>query len=252
MRRASSSTTAVSPTTTCEESCAANRSSASSVASTQRTRDSTSEAGDSVLGEEPKPITISPITLRFPAARVELAFCEQLSDNILDGVPSEALWLVVGSALGYANFVADAFESGQTFAAVVPLAAVGLAAVMATPALCLQGLFDREPSRVLTLLASCASVLLLACPLATSLLCTESPCDDGEGWRLAAAAQDALLAVAVLSSLFAGLPMLLGCLPPLTAAAAQAVVVERLPWPRRGERRQLPRATWGGHPRSAR
>ena len=176
-----------------------------------------------IVGDEP--LTISPVTLCFSAARMELAFREQLSEIILDGIPSEACWLVLGSALGYANFVLDAFGSGQTSAAVIPLAALGLAAVLATPALCLQGLFDWAPSRVLSLLASCASVLLLACPLATSVLCTATPCSDGDGWRLAASAQDALLVVSVLSTLFAGLPMLHGCLPVLVAAAAQAVVL---------------------------
>ena len=176
-----------------------------------------------IAGDEP--LTISPATLRFSAARMELAFREQLSDIILDGIPSEVCWLVLGSALGYANFVLAAFGSGQTLAAIIPLAALGLAAVLATPALCLQGLFDWAPSRVLSLLASCASVLLLACPLATSVLCTTTPCSDGDGWRLAASAQDALLVVSVLSTLFAGLPMLHGCLPVLVAAAAQAVVL---------------------------
>lgn len=176
-----------------------------------------------IVGDEP--LTISPVTLCFSAARMELAFREQLSEIILDGIPSEACWLVLGSALGYANFVLDAFGSGQTSAAVIPLAALGLAAVLATPALCLQGVFDWAPSRVLSLLASCASVLLLACPLATSVLCTATPCSDGDGWRLAAAAQDALLVVSVLSALFAGLPMMHGCLPVLVATAAQAVVL---------------------------
>ena len=171
-KRRGSSTTTVAPTTTYEESMRVV---------------SISE----IVGDEP--LTISPLTLRFSAARMELAFREQLSEIILDGIPSEVCWLVLGSALGYANFVLDAFGSGQTSAAVIPLAALGLAAVLATPALCLQGLFDWAPSRVLSLLASCASVLLLACPLATSVLCTTTPCSDGDGWRLAASAQDALL-----------------------------------------------------------
>ena len=132
--------------------------------------------------------TISPATLRFSTARMELAFREQLSEIILDGIPSEVCWLVLGSALGYTNFVLDAFGSGQTLPAVIPLVALGLAAVLATPALCFQGLFDWAPSRVLGLLATCASVLLLACPLATSVLCTTTPCSDGDGWRLTAAA----------------------------------------------------------------
>ena len=203
-KRRGSSTTTVAPTTTYEESMRVV---------------SISE----IVGDEP--LTISPVTLCFSAARMELAFREQLSEIILDGIPSEACWLVLGSALGYANFVLDAFGSGQTSAAVIPLAALGLAAVLATPALCLQGLFDWAPSRVLSLLASCASVLLLACPLATSVLCTATPCSDGDGWRLAAAAQDALLVVSVLSALFAGLPMMHGCLPVLVATAAQAVVL---------------------------
>lgn len=202
-KRRGSSTTTVTPTTTCEESM----------------RISISD----IDGDEP--LTISPATLRFSAARMELAFREQLSEMILDGIPTEVCWLVLGSALGYANFVLDAFGSGQTLAAIIPLAALGLAAVLTTPALCLQGLFDWAPSRVLSLLASCASVLLLACPLATSVLCTTTPCSDGDGWRLAAAAQDALLVVSVLSALFAGLPMLHGCLPVLVATAAQAVVL---------------------------
>lgn len=202
----------VSPATGEESSC-------DTVASARRVV-SLSEAGD-----DPEPLTISTITLRFSATRMELAFREQLSEIILDGLPSEACWLVVGSALGYANFVLDAFETGQTLAAVIPLTALGLAAVLATPVLCLQGLFDRSPSRVLALLASCASVLLLACPLATSLLCITTPCGAGEGWRLAAAAQDGMLVVSVLSALFAGLPMLHGCLPALMAVATQAVVL---------------------------
>ena len=169
--------------------------------------------------------TISPATLRFSTARMELAFREQLSEMILDGIPSEVCWLVLGSALGYTNFVLDAFGSGQTLPAVIPLAALGLAAVLATPALCLQGLFDWAPSRVLGLLATCSSVLLLACPLATSVLCTTTPCGDGDGWRLTAAAQDALLVVSVVSALFAGLPILHGCLPVLVTTAAQAVVL---------------------------
>ena len=156
---------------------------------------------------------------------MELAFREQLSEIILDGIPSEVCWLVLGSALGYTNFVLDAFGSGQALPAVIPLAALGLATVLATPALCLQGLFDRAPSRVLGLLATCASVLLLACPLATSVLCTTTPCSDGDGWRLTAAAQDALLVVSVVSALFAGLPTLHGCLPVLVTTAAQAVVL---------------------------
>ena len=169
--------------------------------------------------------TISPATLRFSTARMELAYREQLSDIILDGIPSEACWLVLGSALGYTNFVLDAFGSGQTLPAVIPLVALGLAAVLATPALCFQGLFDWAPSRVLGLLATCSSVLLLACPLATSVLCTTTPCSDGDGWRLTAAAQDALLVVSVVSALFAGLPILHGCLPVLVTTAAQAVVL---------------------------
>ena len=169
--------------------------------------------------------TISPVTLRFSTARMELAFREQLSDIILDGIPSEACWLVLGSALGYTNFVLDAFGSGQTLPAVIPLVALGLAAVLATPALCFQGLFDWAPSRVLGLLATCSSVLLLACPLATGVLCTTTPCSDGDGWRLTAAAQDALLVVSVVSALFAGLPILHGCLPVLVITAAQAVVL---------------------------
>ena len=169
--------------------------------------------------------TISPATLRFSRARMELAFREQLSEIILDGIPSEVCWLVLGSALGYTNFVLDAFGSGQALPAVIPLAALGLATVLATPALCLQGLFDWAPSRVLGLLATCASVLLLACPLATSVLCTTTPCSDGDGWRLTAAAQDALLVVSVVSALFAGLPTLHGCLPVLVTTAAQAVVL---------------------------
>jgi len=203
-KRRASFTSTVTPTTACEES--------------MRVVSISEIAGD-------EPLTISPATLRFSAARMELAFREQLSDIILDGIPSEVCWLVLGSALGYANFVLAAFGSGQTLAAIIPLAALGLAAVLATPALCLQGLFDWAPSRVLSLLASCASVLLLACPLATSVLCTTTPCSDGDGWRLAASAQDALLVVSVLSTLFAGLPMLHGCLPVLVAAAAQAVVL---------------------------
>ena len=168
---------------------------------------------------------ISPLTLRFPVARMEHAFQTQNAEAILDGLPAECMWLLLGSALGHANFVVDAFSSEQASAAVVPPIALGLAFVVLLPLVCAPDALYRAPRVVLLLLASCSTLLLLASPVATSVLCTDAPCGTGAAWRLAAAAQDALLVVAVLSALLSGLPVLYGSLPPFVAAVAQVAVL---------------------------